>query len=428
VRLKCHPECNEGSALWLKCRSLAALGMTTASLGMTTAALGMTTAALGTLAGACASVARPPGGPVDSLPPQVVSASIDTNATGVKAGKLEIHFDEVVAERPAAGGGGSGPVTLEAIVLVSPSTGSAKVEWHRESISIEPRGGFKPNTTYRITLLPGLADLRGNVSKAARSYVFSTGPTLASYGIVGRVFDWLSGMIAPGAVVEAVANPGTADSAIYIAVTDSLGQFEIGPLDAGRYLVRTFIDVDRNRERGVVEKWDSTVVTVTDHRPSLELLAAQRDTAPIGIQRAEALDSVWIRVDLDKPFDPRVTLGSSQVAVKRSDSTDVQVEAVMNEERAAALRQIPDTTTPRPTPTPTPTPPGGEVLSTRPPAARPSLPAPQRVLMVRVNPLTPLKTGERYTITVRALPNLLGKAGSGAAILEGPKPPARPPL
>ena len=34
--------------------------------------------------------------------------------------------------------------------------------------------------------------------------------------------------------------------------------------------------------------------------------------------------------------------------------------------------------------------------------------------MVRVNPLTPLRTGERYTITVRALPNLLGRAGSAS--------------
>jgi hypothetical protein len=47
--------------------------------------------------------------------------------------------------------------------------------------------------------------------------------------------------------------------------------------------------------------------------------------------------------------------------------------------------------------------------------------------MVRVNPLTPLKIGERYILTVHALPNLLGHAGSSAAILEGPRPPQKPP-
>lgn len=373
----------------------------------------------------CASVGRPPGGPVDTDPPEIVSASIDTNALGVKASKLELHFNEVVAERPAVAGGPGNPVTLEAVVLVSPRTGSPKVEWHRETISIEPRGGFKPNTTYRITLLPGLADLRGNVSKATRSYVFSTGSSIPAYGIVGRAFDWLSASPAPGTVVEAVANAGTADSLIYVTIADSLGQFEVGPLSAGRYLVRAFIDVDRNRDRGVLEKWDSTTVTITDHRPSIELLAAQRDTAVVGIQRAEALDSAWVRVELDKPFDPRVQLAASMVGIKRPDSSDVQVEAVMTVDRAAVLRQPRDSAGRVITSPTAPTPP--TVPSTRPPDARPSLPIPEKTLMVRVNPLTPLKAGERYTITVRALPNLLGRAGSASGVFDGPRPLAKPP-
>jgi hypothetical protein len=356
-----------------------------------------------------------------------LSASIDTNAVGVKAGKLELHFNEVVAERPSAAGGPGSPVTLEAIVLVSPRTGTAKVEWHRESISIEPRGGFKPNTTYRITLLPGLADLRGNVSRETRSYVFSTGPAIEKYGILGRVFDWQAGSIAPGAIVEAVANAGTADSSIYLAVSDSLGQFEVGPLPAGRYLVRSFIDADHNRDRGVLEKWDTTTVTISDHRPSIEILAAQRDTAIIGLQGATALDSVWVRVMLDKPFDPRTQLSPTMVGIKRADSSDVQIDAVMTEERMQVLRQVPDTAAPPPTTTPI-APPPANLPSTRPPEAKPTLPSPVNVLIVRVNPLTPLKAGERYTITVRTLPNLVGHAGSASGVFDGPRPPTRPPV
>jgi hypothetical protein len=373
---------------------------------------------------ACASVGRPPGGPVDIDPPEVISASIDTNAVGVTSGKLEIRFNEVIAERPAVAGGPGSPVTLEAIVLVSPRTGSPKVSWSREAITIEPRGGFRANTTYRITLLPGLADIRGNVTKAPRSWVFSTGQQLLPYAILGRVFDWQAGIIAPGAIVEAVANAGTADSSVYVAVTDSLGQFDLGPLGPGRYFVRTFIDTDRNRERGIVEKWDSVTVTVADHRPSIELLAAQRDSAPVGVQRAEALDSVWVRVDLDKPYDPRVALAASMIAITRADSSAVQVEAVMNEERALVLRQRADTTL-RPVAPPVTAPP--DIPPTRPPEARPSLPAPKSVIFVRANPLTPLKTGERYTITVRALPNLQGRTGTAVGVFDGPRAPTRPP-
>ena len=374
----------------------------------------------------CASVARPPGGPVDTAPPEIVAASIDTNAVGVKASKLDLTFDEVIAERPSGiAGGATGPVTLESVVLVSPRTGTAKVEWHRQSITIEPRGGFRPNTTYRVTILPGIADLRGNVSKDTRTYVFSTGPTILPYGILGRVFDWQQSSTAPGAIVEAVANAGTADSLIYLAAADSLGQFELGPLGAGRYLVRTFIDADHNHDRGVLEKWDTLTVNVTDHRPSVELLAAQRDTAVIGVRRAEALDSVWIRVELDKPFDPRTTLASTMVDVRRADSSVVQVEAVMTEERAQILRQRADSS-PRPAPPPAPIP--NDLPSTRPPAARPALAPPITVFFARVNPLTPLRAGERYVITVRALPNLIGHSGSSSATFEGPRPPSRPPV
>lgn len=387
----------------MKCGSLAALGMT-ALVG-------------------CASVGRPPGGPVDTDPPEVISASIDTNAVGVKDSKLELRFNEVVAERPSAAGGTAGAVTLAAIVLVSPRAGDAKVSWHRQSISIEPRGGFKPNTTYRITLLPGLADLRGNVSKVTRSYVFSTGSRIDQLGIVGRVFDWQAATPAPGAIVEAVGNAGTADSIIYLAVTDSLGQFDVGPLAAGRYLVRSFIDADHNRERGVIEKWDTLTVNVTNVRPSIELLDAQRDTAVVGLQNVQALDSVWLRVALDKPWNPRAQLSPSMVGIKRADSSVVQVEAVVDEERAQVLRRRADSAAAAPPTSPTIPAPPADPVSTRPPPARPSLPAPVNVIFVRVNPLTPLKTGERYTITVRALPNLLGRAGSTSGVFEGPRPP-----
>lgn len=373
---------------------------------------------------ACASVGAPPGGPIDTDPPVVISASIDTNATGVTAGKLELRFNEIVSERPAVSGGGTGPVTLDMIVLVSPRTGTPKVEWHRDAITIEPRGGFRPNTTYRITLLPGLSDIRGNVSDSVRSFVFSTGPKILPYAILGRVFDWQSGLTAPGAIVEAVLNAGRPDSSIYIAIADTIGQFDLGPLDAGKYLVRGFIDADRNRDRGVLEKWDTLSVTVTDHRPSVELLAAQRDTAPVGIERAEALDSVWVRVRLDKPYEPRQQLQPTQVVLQRSDSSDIPVVSVMTEEQAAFLRGR-DTTARPATPPPATAP--GERTAVRPPPARPSAPVLSSTIMLRVSPTTPLRAGQRYTLTVRAIRNLVGRAGTSTGVFDGPAVPPKPP-
>ena len=371
----------------------------------------------------CASVSRPPGGPDDKAPPQIVAVSIDTNATNVTAGQLEIRFDEVISERPSAPGTGSGPVTLEAVVLVSPRTGSAKVQWHRDRITIEPRGGFRPNTTYRITLLPGLADIRGNVRNFATSFVFSTGPKLLPYSILGRVFDWQTNGVAQSAIVEAVAGAGTPDSLIYLAVADSVGQFDLGPLGPGTYLVRTFIDADRNRDRGVLEKWDSVTVDVTDHRPSIELRAIQRDTAAIGILRVDVLDSLWVRIALDKPFDPRTSLQPALVSIKRVDSTEVQIQGLMTEAQAAFIRPRSDSTA-----KPAPLPAADETSSARPPALKPAIPPPDNAVVVRLDPSTPLKAGDKYTVTLRGIRNLVGRAGTASGTFDAPRPPTvKPP-
>jgi hypothetical protein len=308
-------------------------------------------------------------------------------------------------------------------VLVSPGNGTPKVDWHRNSLTIEPRGGFRPNTTYRITILPGLSDLRNNVQKGTTTLVFSTGPKIAPYSITGRVFDWVAGAPAANAVVDAIINPGKEDSLIFRGLADSLGQFDVGPLDAGTYLVRAFIDADRNRERGVLEKWDTTTVAITNVRPALELLAAQRDTAAIGISRVEAVDSLWLRIALDKPFDPRSQLLGTMVSIRRADSTDVPVAAVMTEAQAAFLRPRPDSTKAGVTAAP----PLRPNSAAAPPPPRPRLAQPENVIMVQLQRGVQLRPGEKLSVTVRALKNLLGNTGTSTAVFEVPKPASPPP-
>ena len=303
----------------------------------------------------CASVARPPGGPEDHAPPEIVSISIDTNATNVTAGKIEVIFDEVISEHPTGGGSSlQGAPTLENVVLISPRTGATNVSWHRDRITIEPKGGFKANTTYRITLLPGIADIRGNVRQGNRC-PSSSAPErpFPPFSILGQVFDWQASASRALTIVEAIANAGTKDSLTYIAIADSTGQFDVGPLGPGKYLVRGFIDADNSQAIGPLEKWDTVTVEVTDHRPVVELLAIQRDTAPAGVQRVEVMDSTWLRVTLDKPFDPRTTLQPAFVILKRADSTEVPIAAVMTEARGDREDRAPPDSTARPAAPPT---------------------------------------------------------------------------
>jgi len=103
----------------------------------------------------------------------------------------------VVTERP------QGVTNLGDLFVVSPRQGAPNVSWHREEISVKPRKGWLPNTTYTVTMLPGIADLRGNVRNTGAATFFSTGPAIDNGAIVGSVYDLVTGATVAGALVEA---------------------------------------------------------------------------------------------------------------------------------------------------------------------------------------------------------------------------------
>ena len=212
----------------------------------------------------CASPGVPPGGPEDRSPPRVLRISPDTGATDVRPKEVVFRFDEVVSETPrGAGVGGSGGAgtagagdPLEPLFLVSPRVGSVEVDWRRESVAVRPRRGFRDSTTYTVTLLPGLADLRDNVRDSATVLVFSTGPARARNRIGGVVFDWVNGKPAARAIVEAIS----ADSTVYYTIADSVGRFSIANLPIGSYLLKGVVDVNANRATDPREAFDTVQV------------------------------------------------------------------------------------------------------------------------------------------------------------------------
>src|SRR6185437_8659371 len=134
-----------------------------------------------------------PGGPEDHAPPQIATITPDSGQVNVHPKQVDFRFDETVNDRP------SGASTLDQLFLISPRSGGVDVSWHRSRISVRPNKGFRPNTAYRVTMLPGLADLRGNVRKVGLTMLFSTGPTFPPFNIVGHVFDWAAQRAAVGA-------------------------------------------------------------------------------------------------------------------------------------------------------------------------------------------------------------------------------------
>ena len=267
--------------------------------------------------GACARPGVPPGGPERHTPPMITRIRPDTNTLNVRGDEMVVDFDEVISERP----GGSASA-LGDLVLVSPRDGAPVVDWHRSSLTIRPRHGWRKNTAYTVTILPGISDLRGNVRANTVTVTFSTGPTIPNTVLTGTLFDWLQGTPVITGIVE--ARPVTDTSVIYIAATDSVGHYRLHGLPAAQYFVRGFVDGNANRGLDPNEAFDSTRVNLADSL-SLELLAFAHDSVGPKLSAVTVQDSVTLRANFGTPIDPRTPLAATQFVVIGPDSSRIAV-------------------------------------------------------------------------------------------------------
>jgi hypothetical protein len=367
---------------------------------------------------ACASAGPPPGGAEDHEPPRLVRVTPDTNAVNVGAKVATFYFDETINDR------GTDAQDVTNMFLVSPSDGTPKVSYHRSRIDVRPRHGFRPNTAYTITLLPGLSDLRSNTMKTGFSVVFSTGPTIPTLRIAGTAFDWVAGTPVPRALIEATSP----DSVVYLAQSDSLGRFSVGPLNPGSYLVRMTVDQNQNHRADRGESFD-TLRVVAPHPAPVELLAASRDTLPARIGSVSVVDSTSLRVGFDRLLDPAQQFTATNFILAGADSVRIPITAVrtpaQDEARDRARQQAAadsarraDSLAGRPRPAaPQPT-----VAGPADSLPRPSRPAPPTTLTLDI--ARPLAPNTSYRLRVTTIRALSGRATSSERSFTTPRTPS----
>jgi hypothetical protein len=337
----------------------------------------------------------PPGGPPDVEAPQLVGIAPDSGRVSVSPRSVIFRFNEVVSERP------TGATTLANLFVVSPQHGTPVVSWQRDEIAVRPRRGWRPNTVYSVTMLPGLADLRGNVRREGASTLFATGPVIPATAITGILYDWAAGEPVAAGLVQAI----TTDSTTYVAYSDSAGAFTLPHLPPGAYEVKGVVDGNRNRALDPREAWDTVTVALTD-TARVELYTFVRDSIGPRVREVIAPDSLTLGVTFDVPVDSRIPLSPGWITVLGPDSIPLPLSSVALPESAptdTAAAAAPDLE--------------------RPPAMTRARPYTQVIVTLAA----PLQPGATYTVVANGFPGLLGRVAPSSRAITIPAPPPTPP-
>jgi Big-like domain-containing protein len=397
----------------------------------------------------------PPGGPPDSTPPHIIVVQPESGAVLSEfKGDAVIRFDELIDEMGGvAGNTGGGTLTgLPAKVVLSPVAGRVEVSWHRTSIRVKPREGWKPGRVYHLQILPGITDLRHNVMKRGATVIFSTGPALPHAVLSGTVLQWVEQHAVPQALIRAALLP---DTIAYVTIADSGGTFSLTGIPAGRYRIYAIQDQNTNRQLDPREPFDSATVTVDSSRSTLFWTFAH-DTIGPRLHDAAPVDSLTFRLTFSSQLDPYHALDTAHVRLfalpdttpvpLRAVWTALQFDSIQARERSIAdsLRRARDTTAHGG---------GGGALKREAAPASPGAVGAGRAMakadtgvarvdtarirqLLRQRPVptdrwvaragTVLTPGGKYLVRVRGATNLSGVAADAQAVLAVPvpKPPA----
>lgn len=200
--------------------------------------------ACGWLAAGCANVGNPSGGPRDEDPPYLVSATPMPGAVNVKRPEMRLTFNELVNVKDAF-----------SKVVVSPAGRPPRVSSLGRTVTVR-FDSLADNTTYTIDFADAIEDNNEANKLQNFAYTFSTGPTIDSLRISGRVLGARDLEPRPGILVgvhEALSDSIMRADSIFmnkpllrVAKADETGRFIIRGLAPGQYRVFALMDNDND--------------------------------------------------------------------------------------------------------------------------------------------------------------------------------------
>jgi uncharacterized protein (DUF2141 family) len=186
----------------------------------------------------CGQVGMPTGGPKDSIPPRLVSASPALKSTRVTSNKITLTFNEYVNLKDA-----------QTNVFISPlPKKQPSIDFKLKTVTVKLKDTLLPNTTYSINFGDAIIDNNEGNPLKDFVYVFSTGNQIDSFMFSGKVVIAETGKA--DSTLLAMLYRKTDDSAVrknkpdYVARLSGDGSFTFVNLPAGIFNVYALKDGD----------------------------------------------------------------------------------------------------------------------------------------------------------------------------------------
>lgn len=202
------------------------------------------------LLSACAQQGYPSGGPKDTQPPVVKSATPASGTVRFDKEQIYIAFDEFVQVKDA-----------NSNILVSPPMKQKPTYTPKgKGLLVTLNDTLRPNTTYLFQFSGGIVDFNEGNVLPAYNYVFSTGSSIDSMTLCGKVMEAFSAKpYKEDVTLMAYPDSAWTDSAVvlqqplYVTRCEKSGFFQFNHIRAGRYRIVAIEDGDRNLRLGIDE-------------------------------------------------------------------------------------------------------------------------------------------------------------------------------
>ena len=256
----------------------------------------------------CANQIPPEGGPIDTVPPKIISTYPAPYTLHFKHNRFDLEFDKYVDHR-----------SVEESIFISPYVGDLEFDWSGKEVEVTFSGELHENKTYVINVGTDVKDLRSPANRMAQAFTlaFSTGGEIDRGGIRGRIFPAKSSDHPEGVMIFAYQleglDPDTLDPRTlkpdYITQTGKGGDFYLQHLSFGPYRIFAVRDEYRNllydpeTDQFGVPPRDFVLAASDSLEDNVHIRLASEDTTAPRVIDVDPQDSHHLLIEFSESID-----------------------------------------------------------------------------------------------------------------------------